>query len=57
MVAGCFEILAVLGCFGVGLFFRAIDIIDQANKNENYESDGKEIDNILEKIANGDVSG
>lgn len=57
MVAGCFEILAVLGCFGVGLFFCAIDIIDQTNKNENYESDGKEIDNILEKIANGDVSG
>lgn len=47
----------MLGCFGVGLFFRAIDIIDQTNKNENYESDGKEIDNILEKIANGDVSG
>ena len=39
MFAGFFEIFAMFGGFGVGFFFGAIDVINNADKDENYESD------------------
>lgn len=44
----------VFGGFVVGVFF-AVEAIHHFNYNKNSEGDNKEVDDVLEKIAVGDV--
>lgn len=56
-VSGFGNVDGVLNSFGVGGFFSAVDAIDHAYEEEDDEGDGKEVDNVLEKVAKGDVCG
>lgn len=47
----------MLGGFRVSFFFGAVDIINHADENEDDESNGEEINDVLNEIANGDMSG
>lgn len=50
--------LILSGFFGISDFFVmfAIHAVDESNDNKDSESDDKEIDDVLKKIAVGDMS-
>ncbi len=49
-------ILCFLSSFGIFFFFTAVEIIDEADDQEHRKSDDEKVDNVLDKITDGDMS-
>ncbi len=57
ILVGCVLLDLGLGVFGVFFFFITVEVINKTHEKEHGEGDNEEVDHVLDKIANCNMSG